>query len=671
MNIGQIRFIKRALFTSLLASSAYVGHHVWEGLRDRGASRPDIVEEPKNPTSRQVELEQLDSEGRTAWTLKAAESVGTTEAAQLFREVEIRFSAGEEETPVVVTADDCRFRDNNTVRLEGNVIVVDDTGLRVEANSLEFAQYPDRVWSDEPVRYAKQTLSGDAGTMDYIIKRGELDFTGGVRMTIQNEGEAPVRITSRVAHMRRNRHWIQFVDAVRVRQSQRSLRANDLQLFLDDANEEIVRIVAYEKVDLRMRVSEEDIDDGEERESNLALTADPGSKQLLTRRLEMFFRPGGEELERARARGRSTLVMRLPDDATEGYDKRLEGHLLAFDFDEQGALTRLRGRGGVRLVLTPRDPDDGDEKIVTSRRLDSRFDPETGDLVEARCLRAVEFEHGDVRATAERGVFRPAQSLLALSQSPRLWDPRGNLEAEKIEIDIDSGDVEGFVDVRSTSLNESNGTLLFPAAEEEPVYFIADHLVYRPAEDEAVYTGSARGFQGRNRVEADTIRIDQGKGDLVAEGGVRTVFVQKLGNESSAGASPKPAVTEATNLHYRAAGEVLEYRGGVRMRSEDIRMNGTSIDVFLGEGGGAVREIAAEGDVAIETVDGKAAGDHARYLPEDESMTVTGERAWFENAGKLTEGKQLTFFLTDDTILVDGREQRRTKTTYTSKSRPF
>jgi lipopolysaccharide export system protein LptA len=107
------------------------------------------------------------------------------------------------------------------------------------------------------------------------------------------------------------------------------------------------------------------------------------------------------------------------------------------------------------------------------------------------------------------------------------------------------------------------------------------------------------------------------------------------------------------------------------MRSEDMMLQGASIDVTLVKGGGGVREIHAEGGVEIETVDGKAGGDDAKYLPEDKSMTITGEQAWLENAGKLTEGKQLTFFLTDDRILVDGQEQHRTKTTYSSNPRPF
>ena len=49
--------------------------------------------------------------------------------------------------------------------------------------------------------------------------------------------------------------------------------------------------------------------------------------------------------------------MRLPRECgTEGYDKRLEGNTLAFDFNEDGQLTTLRGRGGVKLILTPTRP---------------------------------------------------------------------------------------------------------------------------------------------------------------------------------------------------------------------------------------------------------------------------------------------------------------------------
>ena len=71
----------------------------------------------------------------------------------------------------------------------------------------------------------------------------------------------------------------------------------------------------------------------------------------------------------------------------------------------------------------------------------------------------------------------------------------------------------------------------------------------------------------------------------------------------------------------------------------------------------------------IESTTGKARGKRATYVPEREEVHVSGELATLEDGDKLTEGKELTFFLTDDKIFIDGREERRTKTTY-SGSRP-
>jgi lipopolysaccharide export system protein LptA len=198
------------------------------------------------------------------------------------------------------------------------------------------------------------------------------------------------------------------------------------------------------------------------------------------------------------------------------------------------------------------------------------------------------------------------------------------------------------------------------------VYFVSDQVRYEPSKDTAVYTGGARGVQGGNRIEAERIEIHQDRKELTAEGGVRTVFLQKVGPEDS---TPRPTVSDSRRFLYRSKESKLHYLGGVSMRSEDMTMTGKEVEVTLAPGGAEVLEMYATGEVSIETPEGTAQGETAKYLPKDESMTVQGENATLENAGKLTQGKQLTFFLGDDRIIVDGREQARTKTTYSSKPR--
>ncbi len=659
MTVGQVRFVKRMLLALFIGLGIYVGRYVWEGVRAReGAPRREL-EEPDSPVSRGVAIEQLDSEGRTAWTLTAAESIGRTESAQRFRDVEIRFEAGEERVPVVVTADHCEVLQDNSVYLEGNVVVRDETTLRLEANTLHFRRSPDRAWSTAPVRYFRKGLTGDAGSMSYRIVEGELELEEGVRATFQEDGSAPLRVESQRAFMKRRRHFVQFVDDVRVRQANRALDCNDLQVYLDEANENIERMEAYERVDLRMDVAESDISEA----SATSLSSEAGTKRLLTEKLEAFFRPGGGELSRVRALEGGRLVTKLPEGAREGYHKELQGYTLVFEFDEEGKLDVLRGRGGVTLVLTPVSSSE-EKKTVTARQLEAFFDPLSGDLREAVCEKAVTFEQGDVRATAEKGTFRNAESKLVLEEGPRLWDQKASLEARVIEVDVVSGDVEGKEKVRSTSTEVSGSKGFFPSESDEPVYFVSNRLQYERATDTALYTGDARGIQGQNRIEADRIRLLQGAGELSAEEGVRTIFLQKPKD-----GNPELTVTDAKTFLYRSREETLRYEEGVAMRSKEMTLKGQKVEVLLEKGANEVREVLAEGEVSIETREGKAAGDHAKYLPEEGSMTVRGENARLENAGKLTEGKQLTFFLSDDRILVDGREQTRTKTTYSSKPR--
>jgi LPS export ABC transporter protein LptC len=626
MTFGQVRLIKRILLILFLGLGVFVGRHVWEGVRGRGSSPSRSSDEPDSPVSREVAIEQLDSEGRTAWTLKAAESVGRTDSAQQFRDVEIRFDAGEDKIPVVVTADHCEIQKDSSVFLEGNVVVRDETSLRLEANTLHFERAPDRAWSSEPVRYFKKGLTGSAGSMRYRLEDGALELEGGVDATFREEGEAPLRVESIRASMRRRRHFVQFVDEVRVRQANRALDCNDLQVYLDEENETIERLEAYERVDLRMDVAESETS---ESSSSASLSSEAGTKRLLTEKLEAFFRPGGEDLERVRALEGGRLVMKLPPGAREGYHKDLEGYTLVFEFDEEGRLDVLRGRGGVTLVLTPVASEGEAKKIVNARQLEAFFDPVSGDLREAICEKAVTFEQGDVRATAEKGTFKNLDSKLVLEDEPRLWDRKASLEATIIEIDVASGDVEGTGSVRSTS-TDTAGPRLFPAESHEPVYFVSKRLRYVRATDTAVYTGDARGIQGQNRIEAGRIRLLQGAGELAAENGVKTTFLQKPKN-----GDPEVTVTDADSFHYRSKDETLQYQGGVAMRSKELMMKGKKVDVLLEPVSREVREVLAEGEVTIETPDGKAAGEHAKYLPEEESMTVRGENARLENAGKL------------------------------------
>lgn len=710
----QLRLVRWSLSLVFIAFGSWVGFYLHAGLtRTTGTVTPDeFAESGERAVSRDVQITQLDSDGEVVSVLRAARSEGRTETSQLFSDVEIEFAAGDDETPIRITGDHCELRADKSMYLEGNVVVRDDANSRLEAATLHYRGGPERAWSDDPVRFFREFSRGSSDKMRYYLKRGNVELEGHVRMVLVESGEDPVRVRSQNALMRRNQQRIRFIDDVFVRQNERSLRANDLVLHMRDGNEQIEMAEAFEQAELLMNIpapepaelaefdlaqtqeegdsdeslgdpSSDEMAEAEEsapEDSTEFSVRDPGKKRLTGDHLEFVFQPDSDKLQRVRAVDGGRLSFEPPEGADDGLQRVLDAHLIAFDFDEEGQLNRLRARGGVTMTMTPVDGLSG-PRVLTARQLEADFDPVTGDMTQASCSNAVEFTQGPLRATGERGTYDLERDELTLEDEPALANETASLEADVIVIESATGAVVGTGNVKSTS-NDRSGPAMFPGGGKstEPVFFLADRVDYNSVDDHATYAGAARGMQGENTIEARQIELYGSRGELFARGNVRTVFYQTMtgaeeagsGEEASAPAEPpKPTITLAKRFTYESAKRVMQYRREVDMRSPELSVTGDQVDLKLGEVGDSVEEVEVNGGVVIKTADADAEGDYAKYLPASDEMRVTGDSAKLRTGDKLTLGKQLIFFLSNDRVLIDGLEENRTKTTYSSKPRPF
>lgn len=670
MTFNQIRLVKRVLGILLVCGTAIVGYQLYLGLSSETAPPAEMLaENSENATARGVQFSRLDADGEKVFELKAAESAGRSEDTQTFRDVEITFEAGPEEIPLVVTGDLCRYNtEASTVHLEGNVVVTDAEGLRIETSTLDYTPRPKQVWSDNRVFFWRGGLAGEAGSLVYQVVGNAFELEGGVDMTFTPEEGPPVEVISGSARIRRRDKFVRFLEDVQVTQANRRMTGDHLQIHLTDDENGVTRIDADGNVTMVL-----DVPPGgataEGDDETVGLFEQPGRKRLDAESLDVFFRPDGSTLRRMRATGDAKLTIRPRASEGDTLRRELEGNALTFQFDGEGRLTALNGRGGVALTMTPEKGSAEEVQRVTARRMRSQFDPETGEVRQARVLETVKFTKGDVHAEAEEGVYSAAREVLTLTESPRLWDASSELEATTVNIYVVTGSLEAEGNVRSkTPVKDSDGIGFLPGKEDEAVYFVADKLEYDRQKDIALYTGNARGFRGQNRLEAARIQLAQREGMVDASESVRTTLVQTP--EGGDSATPQLTFTRAGQLSYRSQEERLTYLENVEMRTGEFVLTGSRVDLSLGEGGSAVRQIDAEGDVVIVSPTGRAAGEKATYVPDREEVHVTGERATLQDGDKLTEGKELTFFLSNDKIFIDGREERRTKTTY-STARPF
>jgi lipopolysaccharide export system protein LptA len=199
----------------------------------------------------------------------------------------------------------------------------------------------------------------------------------------------------------------------------------------------------------------------------------------------------------------------------------------------------------------------------------------------------------------------------------------------------------------------------------------------------ALYTGNARLWQGDSVMEADSIELLRETKTLNAAGHVRAVFPQAAAPPSAQSpAAPSDSrksrlwhVTAAT-LTYRDAESRAHLEKNVVAQSAEQTMRGSAVDLYFTRSGTAgtatpnaasgaqqISRAVGNGDVIVEQGARKATADRGDYTAAAGKFVMSGGNPTiYDSTEGTTTGRQLTFFLADDTIIVDSENGSRTLT---------
>jgi lipopolysaccharide export system protein LptA len=263
----------------------------------------------------------------------------------------------------------------------------------------------------------------------------------------------------------------------------------------------------------------------------------------------------------------------------------------------------------------------------------------------------------------------------------------------------------------------------------DPANITAEHLVGNSETGRAVYTGHARLWQGDSTMEADEIELNRVSRQLDARGNVRAVFIQ-VGSSpvakpatpappppsrSRGGTTTKPAVSSprppipspkqaptpagpdvirvhAATLTYWDAKSQAHMEGGCTAESRDGTITGQACDLFFApstkteaaapqpqsapSGSPATVPDATQrldhaiftGNVVVRSEDRRAVGERGEYDSASSKFVISGGNpTLYDGSGTSTTGRQLTFLIKDDTILVESEAGTRTLTRYQVK----
>ena len=398
---------------------------------------------------------------------------------------------------------------------------------------------------------------------------------------------------------------------------------------------------------------------------------------------------GQQEIESAETLAPATIESKAGNETTH-----LSAKKFVAQFGADGRLAKLLGYDGVevrRQVGSDIPQSSSAGELVATFSSNGEWDSieESG---------RVHFVEADRQASAARAKMLRATDLVTLEGSPVLSDSMSRTTAGSVAINQQSGEVHATGGVVSSYLphaSGSNDTVNWGAGA---AHVSADSLEGSSSAGHVTYSGHARMWQGQSLLEAEQIQIWRDEKKMEAQGHVVAVFPQAPGTgpsfAMSAAKSPaspsKPTLWQihAPSLTYLSDQGKVHLDGGVTASSEQGSLESRSLDVFLspatapgapsssrissgpaagalaGSGNQQLSRVLAQGGVIVRLADRRGTAQQAEYTAVDQKFVLSGGQPTITDASSdtTTAGRSLTFFVANDTILIDSQEGLRTLT---------
>jgi lipopolysaccharide export system protein LptA len=407
-----------------------------------------------------------------------------------------------------------------------------------------------------------------------------------------------------------------------------------------------------------------------------------GSARLSTSALLLHFaaaRNGRAELQQAESPVPATLEFTSPKD-----DTVLRARYLVADYGPGSHLRQVHAHHDVEVERRlPGQP------LQVTRSDEGEVDFDADHWTEARQNGNVRFEEAGPlarRGRSERSRSVSATDTLTLTDNAELSDVDTDSAAPSFTLEQRTGEARGEGVVRTTYRRvDPAGVANFAP---QPAHIMADRMTASRNSSRAVYSGHARLWQGDAVIQADTLELRREERLLLGTGNVSARLPQvqpppgaepqaagasfaaskpaSKGSTAAAGASSGDRVVwavSAARLTYRSADAVAELDQNVRAESRLGRIASAHMDLILTQSNGVqqLSKAVCTGGATVWQQNRRGTADRADYTASDGRFVLSGGNPTLYDADQgTTTGRELTFFLADDRILIDSGNGTRT-----------
>jgi lipopolysaccharide export system protein LptA len=423
------------------------------------------------------------------------------------------------------------------------------------------------------------------------------------------------------------------------------------------------------------------------------------ARTLQTAALRVTF-SGGAERQPSKPQTAETLaagVMEWTDSSGRSAAPtrtKLQADKLIMDFADTGKARQLQANGNVQTERWVT----GHAVQTANARNGQALMSADGGWSQMDLQGDVKLKEGDRSGQAERATFQRASQSATLTGQAVARDATTETHAPRITFSQSTGEIVAEGGVRSTDFSSKSSTVQLAPA---PANITSDSLQANSRTGRALYSGHARLWQGESVLEANSIELLRDTRVLNASGSVRAVFPQAPASSSdrftptaqirttdlapkpvhtSQGVPKKPQLWHATcaTLTYDDKGGRAHLQQNVVVQSADQKMRGPVLDLYFTRSqppnppansasspGGAqqISRAVGTGGVVVEEGERRATAERGEYTAANGRFVMSGGNpTLYDGSAGTTTGLQLTFFLADDTIIVDSDNGSRTLT---------
>ena len=421
------------------------------------------------------------------------------------------------------------------------------------------------------------------------------------------------------------------------------------------------------------------------------------SRSIETESLLATFGPGQHGDQQA-VQTVSTLAPGTIETKSAQETTTLHARRFVAQFAPTGRLDTLLGHGGATVS---RKIGSAPPQTIKAAELAAKFSPD-GEWQQLDETGDVHFQQADRQASADRANIVRSTELILLDGSPVLTDSMSRTTATSVAINQRSGEIRASGGVLSTYFPSAQNSAL--SLGSGPGHISAATLEGSTTSGHVTYVGHARLWQADSVLEANQIEFWRDEKKLLATGNVVANFPQAGPPPAQPLAKPSPApstkalsTTPSGPTLWQIRAPMLTYWGdtgkahlesGVTADSQQGSMQSRTLDVFLtaaapGSGkpsspatpktvpspagtaseGRQLDHALALGGVTVRQGDRRGTADQAEYTASDGKFVLSGGQPTIIDASSdTTTGHSLTFFVANDTILIDSQDGSRTLT---------